>query len=130
MKNCPFCHLEIIKDQEVILQNEKCMFIQVPQDVLIGSGLIVPISHRENVFDLTEDEWNATFSLLNEVKAYLDERLSPDGYNVGWNSSPSAGQHIMHAHLHVIPRFKDELYAGKGIRYWIKDPKNKRGNIK
>ncbi|WP_345798824.1 hypothetical protein [Bacillus sp. Cr_A10] len=53
-------------------------------DVLIGSGLIVPISHRENVFDLTEDEWNATFSLLKEVKALLDENLSPDGYNVGW----------------------------------------------
>lgn len=25
MKNCPYCHLEMIKDQEVILQNEKCM---------------------------------------------------------------------------------------------------------
>lgn len=106
------------------------MFIQVPQDVLIGSGLLVPIIHRENVFDLTEDEWNATFLLLKEVKAQLDERLSPDEYNVGWNSSSSAGQHIMHAHLHVIPRFKDEPYAGKGIRYWIKTPKNKLGNIK
>ncbi|KQL33210.1 HIT family protein [Psychrobacillus sp. FJAT-21963] len=99
-------------------------------DVLIGSGLIVPISHRENVFDLTEDEWNTTFSLLKEVKALLDENLSPDGYNIGWNSSSYAGQHIMHAHLHVIPSFKDEPYAGKGIRYWIKNPKNKRGNIK
>ncbi|WP_369802661.1 HIT family protein [Psychrobacillus sp. OK032] len=115
-----------MEEQEIILKNENCMFLQVPQEVLIGSGLIVPIVHRENLFDLTEDEWNSTFSLLQEVKTLLDERYNPDGYNVGWNSQPAGGQHIMHAHLHVIPRFKDEPFAGKGIRYWIKDTKNKR----
>lgn len=126
MKNCPFCHIELMEEQEIILRNENCMFLQVPQEVLIGSGLIVPIEHRENLFDLTEDEWNSTFSLLQEVKSLLDKRYNPDGYNVGWNSQPVGGQHIMHAHLHVIPRFKDEPFAGKGIRHWLKDSKNKR----
>ncbi len=126
MKNCPFCHIELMEEQEIILRNEKCMFLQVPQEVLIGSGLIVPIEHRENVFELTEDEWNATFSLLQEVKIFLDEKYSPNGYNLGWNSPPVAGQHIMHTHLHIIPRFNDEPYAGKGIRHWLKDSNNKR----
>jgi histidine triad (HIT) family protein len=27
---------------------------------------------------------------------------------------------MFHAHLHVIPRHKDEPLAGRGIRYWLK----------
>ena len=60
MKECPFCNPETIELQEVVVKNEHCMFLQMPQEVLVGSGLIVPIKHRETVFDLTEDEWFAT----------------------------------------------------------------------
>lgn len=33
-----------------------------------------------------------------------------------------------HAHMHIVPRYADELYAGKGMRYWIKQSENKRKN--
>ena len=59
----------------------------------------------------------------------MDEIHSPDGYNIGWNCNTIGGQHIMHAHLHVIPRFNDEPYAGKGIRHWLKSIENKRNSI-
>lgn len=126
MKECPFCNLEIVEQQVVIVKNEHCMFLQMPQEVLVGSGLIVPIYHRETVFDLSDDEWIATYALLQEVKAILDETYNPDGYNIGWNSGTVGGQHIMHSHLHVIPRFNDEPFAGKGIRHWLKSIENKR----
>ncbi|EKP94322.1 HIT family protein [Thermaerobacter subterraneus] len=126
MERCPFCHLAIDPEQRVVLQNEHCLFLQKPQKVLIGSGVIVPKQHRETVLDLTEEEWAATFSLLQDVKRLLDEQCRPDGYNLGWNCGPTAGQHIMHAHLHVIPRFRDEPLAGKGIRYWLKSEDNRR----
>ena len=48
------------------------------------------------------------------------------GYNIGWNVNEVGGQEIFHAHLHVIPRYEDEPMSGKGIRYWIKQPQNKR----
>jgi diadenosine tetraphosphate (Ap4A) HIT family hydrolase len=125
---CPFCHLAQGERQQVVLRNEHCLFLQEPQEVLIGSGIIIPIAHRETVFDLTAEEWAATFSLLARVKELLDAEYAPQGYNVGWNSGGVAGQEIFHAHLHVIPRYTDEPLAGKGIRYWIKQPTNKRGN--
>ncbi|MGD6817624.1 HIT family protein [Metabacillus sp. 84] len=118
------------QEQQVLISNELCLFLQVPQDVLIGSGVIVPVRHRPTVFDLTAEEWEAAFSLLKEAKAVLDEKYHPDGYNVGWNSGAEAGQHIMHAHMHVIPRYKDEPYAGKGIRHWLKSGQNKRAFLK
>lgn len=124
--DCPFCKLDLVHDQQVIVKNEHCIFLQTPQEVLIGSGVIVPIQHRKTVFDLTDEEWSATYELLQEVKTILDEAHHPDGYNIGWNCEDIGGQHIMHAHLHVIPRFQDEPFAGKGIRHWLKSNENKR----
>jgi diadenosine tetraphosphate (Ap4A) HIT family hydrolase len=125
-KLCPLCHIDLDKEQKVILENEYCMFLQKPQEVLIGSGLIVPKTHRETAFQITKEEWKASYDLLHIVKEKLDEELNPDGYNIGWNVGEVGGQHIMHAHMHVIPRFKDEPLAGKGIRYALKSKENKR----
>ena len=124
---CPFCYLEHNERLQVVLENEHCRFLQEPQEVLIGSGIIIPKEHRETVFDLTEDEWAATFSLLKQVKELLNAEYEPQGYNIGWNSGGVAGQGVFHAHLHVIPRYADEPLSGKGIRYWLKQPANKRG---
>lgn len=129
MKNCLFCSIDNDLEQKIVMSNQYCMFLQKPQEVLIGSGIIVPKEHRETVFDLSKDEWNATFELLQEVKVYLDSKYKPQGYNIGWNVGNAGGQEIFHAHLHVIPRYVDEPMSGKGIRYWLKQPQNKRGQV-
>lgn len=123
---CPFCNLELNTELTILLENEHCLFTQIPQKVLAGSGLIVPREHRETVFNLTPNEWQATYDLLHQVKALLGEEYHPDGYNVGWNVGAIGGQEIFHAHLHIIPRFADEPLAGKGIRYWLKQDDNLR----
>ena len=123
--HCPFC-LPQLNNETIILENNLCLFIQQPEKVLIGSGFIIPKEHRETVFDLTEEEWMATFGLLRKVKSFVDEKYSPAGYNVGWNVGKVGGQEVFHVHLHVIPRFVDEPYAGRGIRYWLKQDTNKR----
>lgn len=112
--------------KEVVLESEHGVFIQTEQPILLGSGLIIPRCHRETVFDLNEAEWSDIYQLLHRVKTLLDKRHKPDGYNIGWNSGAVAGQEIFHAHLHIIPRFRDEPLAGKGIRWWLKQEKNRR----
>lgn len=113
-------------EQQIVIENDLCVFVQMPQPVLNGSGLIIPRTSREILFDLTPEEWAATYDLLRSVKAYLDKTLEPDGYNVGWNVGLVGGQSILHVHLHVIPRFRDEPLAGRGIRYHLKQPESKR----
>ena len=127
MRLPPLFDMERFSDQELALSNELCAFLVRPErETLPGSGLIVPYAPRTTVFDLTPEEWTATFALLQEAKAYIDERYSPDGYNVGWNNGPVAGQTIAQVHLHVIPRFADEPRAGRGIRWYLKQPENRR----
>ena len=99
-------------------------------NTLIGSYVIIPKSQISSPFNLTQKEWNDTFLLMNEIKSYLDSKYKPDGYNLGWNVGKVAGQEILHAHFHIIPRYNDEPYAGKGIRYWFKQPENIRNSLK
>ncbi|MBW8347957.1 HIT family protein [Bacillus sp. IITD106] len=131
MEKCVFCNPDLEPNQKVVLSNEHCLFLQLEQSkikgsLLEGAGLIVPKMHRETAFDLTQKEWEATYSLLQEVKQFLDEEYKPQGYNLGWNCGEVGGQHIFHAHFHVIPRYRDEPLAGKGIRYMFKSEENLR----
>ncbi|TYP74479.1 HIT family protein [Paenibacillus methanolicus] len=121
MKDCPYCDIAGNGDKhEIILRNDRCTYSLLERQEICGAGIIVPNEHRATVFDLTEAEWAATYRLLGEVKAYLDFNYAPDGYNIGWNCGAVGGQHIFHAHMHVIPRYAHEKMAGKGIRYAFK----------
>jgi len=93
---------------------------------LIGSYVIVPKSLVSTPFELSEAEWLDTKKMVDVIKQYLDEKYKPDGYNMGWNVGKVAGQTVQHVHLHIIPRFADEPFAGKGIRYWLKKDENAR----
>ena len=131
MVACDLCNLETVRDAEVLLENESCIYAAngfTTADVLPGSGIIVPRAHRQSPFELTETEWADTRALLLEARRETDRRLSPDGYNLGWNVGSVAGQLVAHVHLHVVPRFADEPHAGRGIRWWLKQPENRRAD--
>jgi len=126
--DCSLCHVEESPVHKIILGNDAVVFLQndeKEQGALRGSGVIIPVRHAETVFDLTPEEIEATFALLRQVKAWMDEQYHPDGYHVGWNCGTAGGQIAMHDHMHVIPRFRQEPYAGRGIRYWLKQPANR-----
>ena len=122
---CPFCHPQV-EAEPIVGRNEHCLAINVQDEILIGSRIIVPRQHRTSPFEMTEEEIVATFELLRTARSEMDSSMSPDGYNIGWNCGAIAGQEVLHTHLHVIPRFRDEPLAGKGIRFWIKQESNRR----
>ena len=123
---CPYCPMSD-PEQKVIFENARVLFMQNErvQGALKHSGVIIPVQHRETVFDLSEAEIIATFRLLSVVKQWMDDRVAPDGYNIGWNCGRTGGQEVFHAHMHVIPRFRQEPLAGKGIRTLLKSDVNK-----
>ena len=124
--NCPYCPIRD-PEQKIIFENDLVLFLQDEryQGALKHSGVIIPIQHRETVFDLSDAEITATFQLLSRVKKWMDNLFSPDGYNIGWNCGLVGGQEVFHAHMHVIPRFRQEPLAGKGLRSLLKSEANR-----
>ena len=123
--DCPYCPVRA--PARIVFANALVQFVvdERYQGALKHSGIIVPIAHRPTLFELTSDEVRATFELLATVKAWMDETWHPDGYNVGWNCGAAAGQEVFHAHMHVIPRFRQEPLAGSGIRALLKSDRNR-----
>lgn len=122
---CPFCP-PAVDGETSVLSNELCIFMLYQDADLERGGMIIARAHRPTLFDLTAEEWAASFALLQGARTLIDSTYAPQGYNVGWNCGATGGQHVFHAHMHVLPRFADEPLAGKGIRYWLKQPENQR----
>ena len=130
MESCGYCNYINDKNVAVLYENDFCVCLTQPDPILVGSCVIIPKAHKETVFDLDYIEWEATKELIDKVKQYIDSKYIPNGYNVGWNCGEAGGQHgpHFHAHLHIIPRYTDEPFSGRGIRNWIKREENMRPN--
>ena len=126
METCPFCNYKNDSKGTILFENEYCICIELNENILVGSCMIIPKAHKITVFDLSYEEWEATKQLIDRVKQYLDTKYKPDGYNLGWNCGYTGGQHVFHAHLHITPRHSDEPFAGRGIRSWLKLEENRR----
>ena len=121
------------KEKDPYFENDSVVGVRsdnLKENTLIGSYVIIPKSQVGTPFDLSDDEWLDTLKMLHAIKAHLDEKYQPDGYNIGWNIGKVGGQNVDHAHLHILPRYKDEPLAGKGIRYWLKQEDNIRESLK
>lgn len=82
--------------------------------VSLGHALIVPKRLISNYFDLSLKEQTACWIVANKVKLILQDKFHPDGFNVGINVNEAAGQTIWHSHIHVIPRYKDDVTNPRG----------------
>ena len=129
--DCIFCHPEQRPTQQVLFRNDHNLFImqEEAQEVLAGSGIIIPKAHRTSLMELTEFEWGSAYRLLRRVKAYLDKEFQPSGYTIGWDLGETAGQDYPHIQMHVIPRYGDEPFHGRGIRNWIERKENARPGL-
>jgi diadenosine tetraphosphate (Ap4A) HIT family hydrolase len=98
----------------VTLNNELAYSARDSFAVSPGHTLIIPRRHVSSVFGLTPDEINACMELINRKRNALNEEFKPDGYNIGVNVGPAAGQSIFHAHIHMIPRYKGNVENPQG----------------
>jgi len=108
---CPFCNP---LPDEIVLQNTLCYARYDRYPASPGHLLLIPFRHVAGLFDATDAELTALLALAREAKTLLDERLHPDGYNVGANVGTAAGQTVMHLHVHVIPRYAGDVADPRG----------------
>ena len=113
---CPFCTLPA---DRIIFSNSHGIVIRDGYPVSPGHTLVIPRRHTGSFFDLAEQERNALLTLLDEARRRLDREMAPDGYNIGINDGPAAGQTVPHLHIHLIPRYLGDRSDPRGGVRWI-----------
>lgn len=104
MSDCIFC-----KDLPKLFENDLAYAVHDINPISKGHTLIIPKRHFEQIFDATPQEHAAIHQLLEKVRQAIADLYQPDGYNIWINCGNAAGQVVMHAHVHLIPRYKGQV---------------------
>jgi histidine triad (HIT) family protein len=75
--------------------------------------LIVPRAHAPTLLDLDDQAVGELFRTVKLVQQRVQSAFAPLGFNIGWNHGMAAGQHVLHLHVHILPRYAD---GGRGIQ--------------
>ena len=113
---CPFCRPVTA---EIITRTDMVTVFRDGFPISRGHTLIVPTRHVGLFFDLNDQEQTEVLSTLRSVKDELVDLYAPDGFNVGFNDGPAAGQTVDHCHVHVIPRYLGDVPDPRGGIRWV-----------
>ena len=109
---CLFCNSKV---SGVLYENELAYASYDTYPVSEYHCLIIPKRHVIDYFDLTNDELIACNNLIKKVKEEtLNKDKSVKAFNIGTNAGKIAGQSIMHCHIHLIPRRKEDVENPQG----------------
>ncbi len=113
-ENCIFCKIirGEIPSHKVYEDEHTLAFLDIRPNNH-GHTLVIPKDHFENIYTLP-DETLARLSLaVKKVAIAVKNGMDADGINLIMNNEEAAGQIIFHAHMHIVPRTKDD-----GYKHW------------
>jgi len=104
---CDFCDLKVIKDQQIKkLEGEYWYVLASKYPYLDGNLMIVSKRHVPDTKDLTKDEKQEYFIILEKAKKILTKLFKTKSFNIGLNLGSESGASIPHLHWQIIPRVK------------------------
>lgn len=98
-----------------------------------GHLMIFPERHVEKLQELTDGEALALHRLTADALTALEDEYGPAGFNAGYNLGDHSGASLAHIHLHVVPRFANEvgyLDILAGTRLVVRDPVEARDRLR
>jgi histidine triad (HIT) family protein len=123
MTGCVFC--KIIEGQipgTIVYEDETALVLLDINQAARGHLLVVP---REHVGEFHELESGVASHLMTLAARWAPpavEAVAADGYNLLLNNGSSAGQEVMHVHLHLIPRRQGDRVLRMGVPARIAEP--------
>lgn len=109
MENCIFCKIVAgdIPAEKVFEDTYTVAFLDV-RPANKGHLLVIPKEHHANIYEISEQAWADVMKTVKVVSPALKKATEADGVNIVMNNEPAAGQVVMHAHVHIVPRFKNK----------------------
>ena len=106
MSECIFCKIidGSIPSAKIYEDEHVYAFMDI-MPLTKGHALVIPKNHKENVYDLSEEEASNLFKVVPKIASALKETFGPVGMNLLNNNGAPAGQSVFHFHLHFIPRY-------------------------
>lgn len=104
-EDCIFCKVvskEI--DAEIVAEGNNFIAFRDTNPLTEGHILIVPKKHLVTLLDIPNHLGSEMLELMKKVGGDILDKKLGGGFNILMNNLEVAGQEVMHAHIHVIPR--------------------------
>lgn len=98
-----------------------------------GHLIIFPHQHIEKIEKLSLSEVKELHKLTVITLKVLKNLYNPHGFNIGYNLGKGSGASIKHLHLHIVPRYENELSfidVLSGSKIIVEEPKNTLRRLK
>lgn len=114
--SCLFCSEEV--KNHILMTQGTVYVIEDLYPVTHGHLLIIPFRHTLDYFTMTDEERLDAQQLLIALKEQIMHYDSTvQGFNISINCGVAAGQSVMHAHIHLIPRREGIALFNKHFDY-------------
>lgn len=117
--DCIFCNKG--KSGIAFFESENFRAIYNISPILPGHSLIIPKKHVQSIFELSDSELSEMMLVARTVTTGLKTYFNCDGSDWTIQDGESAGQTVGHLHMHIIPRFPNDLPLGTEWYDYIKD---------
>lgn len=119
--DCIFCKIakKEIPAHKVYESEKTLAFLDVKPHAK-GHTVVIPKKHGETVFDFSDEDLKELVVDVKKTMEILQDVLSPDGFNVGWNHNSAGGQVVPHLHVHIMPRYNND--GGGSMHSIISNP--------
>ena len=112
-KDCVFCKIVMGKiKSDKFLESNSFLAIGDKNPKVNGHKLVIPKKHFVTLLDIPNKLGNEMLEFTKKVASKLMDDKLGDGFNVHMNNLQVAGQVVMHAHVHIIPRREGDNMRG------------------
>ena len=109
MKNCIFCKIIAGEIPSLkIYEDELVLAFMDIAPINYGHVLVIPKEHHTSVATIPENTAGRMFLVGSRIGVAMRRGLDADGFNLHLSDGTVAGQVVMHAHLHIVPRWTDD----------------------
>lgn len=120
---CIFC--KIVKGEipsyKIYEDEEFLAFLDISQ-ASVGHALVVTKKHYDNVLEMDDAAAGRLFALTVKLAKQIKKNLDVSGMNILNNCGERAGQSVMHAHVHIIPRYENDTVTLRFSKNQLSDP--------
>ncbi len=111
----------VIEPERVLAVDDLFAVVKDKFPVTPGHSLIIPRRTAKRFQELHASEKMRLLELVEWTQRHLEETLAPvpEGFNLGVNDGPAAGQTMPQFHFHVIPRRTGDVADPRGGVRWV-----------
>ena len=109
VEDCIFC--KIISGEipaEKVLEDDNFIVIKDAHPKTSGHSLVISKKHYKTLLDIPASLLGGYLETVKSAALGLIDSEKAEGFNLIMNNYEVAGQVVPHAHIHVVPRKKDD----------------------